>query len=115
MADLITEAKDLSQRAKAQNKCLDKAKAVDRALEDLKDAGSAGNWQIATGAVFVVAGFFVALGAGWTGVGAGVGAGMAAGGVSGVAGGLAAKRDAMERAMKALRRAVDDLRECLGS
>jgi hypothetical protein len=56
MADLIQEAKDLIQRAHDQGRCRALAKSVERRLEDLKDAASAGNWAIGTGAVLVVVG-----------------------------------------------------------
>ena len=114
MADIITEARDLVQAARDSDRCLREARNVERKLEDLKDSTSAGNWQIISGVAASAGGIVIGLVTGWTGVGAAAGVGLAAGGLAAVAGGLGAKRDAMEKAMKELRRAIEDLQECLG-
>jgi hypothetical protein len=113
--DIIADARALVARARETNKCLREARNVERALEDLKSAASAGNAQVAVGCLFAAGGIAVGLLTGWTGLGAAAGLGLAAGGLAGVANGLAAKKEAMEKAMRDLRRAMEDLRECLGS
>src|SRR6202035_2133700 len=114
MSDVITEARDLIQQAKSKEKCLDKATAVERALEDLKSAAGAGRWQRITGGVLMGIGAVTVIATWWTGVGGAVGTGVFGAGVGTVAGGLAVKADAMEKAMKDLKRAIEDLKKCLG-
>jgi small-conductance mechanosensitive channel len=107
MPDIAERARALIQEAQERGRCLDFVKTVERRMEDLKDAGSTGNGAIAVGFGFIVIGAVVAIFV------PPLGAGLAAGGAAGVAGGLGAKGSAAAHAAKELRRAVDDLEECL--
>ena len=107
MAETLREkAKRLIAEARQREKCLELAKAAERRLEDVKDElDHQAGWKV--GLLGIVLGAAVSI------VFPPVGIGIAIAGATGALVAGQSKLDAIRKAQLALKRAVDDLEECL--
>ena len=108
METLVQKANRLRQQAEEAGKCAQQAKNVKRKLEDLADeAGLSGGQILGAGiaAVGVIVGFFTF----------GTGAGFVIAGLTVASVATDAKIARLRKATKELKRAVEDIEECLGA